>query len=69
MKILPPTLLIIILFVSVAPECTHPVFCSYPILQAIANSNLFADSKSFVDLVLKVPLETALSNFLSKNVS
>jgi hypothetical protein len=32
-------------------------------LQAAADSNLFPDSKTFVDLVLKVPIEEALNNF------
>lgn len=50
-------------------QCTHPIFCSPPILESIARSNIFKDSKTFVDLVLKVPVETALSNFRSKSIS
>lgn len=50
-------------------QCTHQIFCSEPILKAIAKANLFDDSKTFVDLVLKVPVNTALSNFLAYNIS
>jgi len=41
--------------------CSHPIFCNQTILEAVSNSNLFqSDFKEFVDLVLKVPVETAL---------
>ena len=39
-----------------APGCNHPIFCNDTILTAIANSNLFPDSKTFVDLTLTVPI-------------
>ena len=61
-------LLLLLLGLTVTyQQCTHPVFCSEPILKAIAKANLFEDSKTFVDLVLKVPVNTALSNFLAYN--
>lgn len=64
------TLLLLFLFVEgVYPQCAHPIFCSEPILKAIAASNIFPDSKSFVDLVLKVPVSAALNYYLTKNVS
>lgn len=56
------------LLVVTEQQCKHPIFCSEPILKAISNANLFDDSKTFVDLVLKVPVETALSYFLQKDV-
>ena len=46
---------------SVAQECKHPIFCSDEILTAVANSNYFKDSKDFVDSILKVSVEDALS--------
>jgi alpha,alpha-trehalase len=68
------TVLLLLLSIALAlqcvrPQCTHPVFCSEPILAAVAKANIFPDSKSFVDLVLAVPVETALSHFLTLNVS
>jgi hypothetical protein len=39
------------------------VFCSPEILQAAADSGLFEDSKTFVDLTLKFPVEEVLENF------
>ncbi len=48
-------------------QCTHKIFCSQPILQAAADSKLFSDSKTFVDLTLKVPIEEALNNFKTQN--
>jgi hypothetical protein len=62
-------LLLLLLAAGVYPQCTHTIFCSEPILKAISASNIFPDSKSFVDLVLKVPVNTALNYFLTKNVS
>ena len=38
-------------------QCKHKIFCNPDILQAAASSNLFSDSKTFVDLVLTVPIE------------
>lgn len=62
--------IIILLLVNITlQQCNHPIFCSESILKAVANSEIFSDSKSFVDLILKVPVETALSNFLSYNIS
>lgn len=62
-------ILILIALLAVAEQqCKHPIFCSEPILKAISNSNLFPDSKTFVDLVLKVPVETALSYFMQKDI-
>lgn len=49
--------------------CTHPVFCSDAILKAISESNLFPDSKTFVDLPLKVPVDEALDNFCTKSIT
>lgn len=62
--------LVLLMTLTVAyQQCTHQIFCSEPILKAIAKANLFDDSKTFVDLVLKVPVNTALSNFLAYNIS
>lgn len=36
--------------------CNHPIFCNDSILQAAADSGLFEDSKTFVDLTLKAPI-------------
>jgi hypothetical protein len=50
-------IIVLIIFTRLAEQqCKHPIFCSEPILQAISNSNIFSDSKSFVDLVLIVPV-------------
>lgn len=50
-------LLILLLTLNLASsQCNHPIFCFEPILQTIAQSNIFQDSKSFVDLTLKVPI-------------
>jgi hypothetical protein len=68
MKIIAITLFICLIVLAFA-QCTHPIFCSPTILQAIAKSNLFPDSKTFVDLVLTVPVQTALDNFRTKSVS
>lgn len=46
-----------------APGCTHPIFCNQTILKAVSKSNLFLDSKAFVDLVLKIPVEEAIQQF------
>lgn len=62
-------MLLLLILPLTCQQCTHPVFCSEPILKAIAKSNIFEDSKTFVDLVLKVPVNTALSNFLAYNTS
>lgn len=62
-------LLLILSLTVTYQQCTHQIFCSEPILKAIAKANLFEDSKTFVDLVLKVPVNTALSNFLAYNTS
>lgn len=61
-----PILLIITLAVakrSVDKSCNHPIFCNNDILQAAADSNLFQDSKTFVDLTLKAPVDEVLKNF------
>lgn len=54
------TLLLIMLIASTmsksAPGCQHPIFCNDTILTAVANSNYFADSKTFVDLTLTVSI-------------
>jgi len=68
MKVITITYLLFIIVVTFN-QCTHPIFCSVPILEAIAKSNIFTDSKTFVDLVLKVPVETALYNFRAQSVS
>jgi alpha,alpha-trehalase len=47
-----------------AQYCSHPVFCNETILEAVSKSTLFQkDFKEFVDLVLTVPVEKALSSF------
>lgn len=51
------------LLVLAQTQCSHQIFCNPDILQAAADSHLFKDSKTFVDLVLKVPVEEALANF------
>lgn len=51
------------LLTSIHSQCNHPIFCSSAILQAAADSNLFKDSKTFVDLTLKFPIEEVLQNF------
>jgi len=53
------TLIFAILLVITINQCTHPIFCFRPILEAVAKSNIFKDSKTFVDLTLKVPIEEA----------
>jgi hypothetical protein len=53
---LPKILILIFLFSSAFGGCDHPIFCSEDILQAAADSNLFSDSMTFVDLPLKVPI-------------
>ena len=40
-----------------ANACDHPIFCNEKVLLKVAQSNYFEDSKSFVDLVLKVPVQ------------
>lgn len=62
-KILIYLFIIGFLSVKIASQCNHLIFCSEPILKAIAKSNIFKDSKSFVDLTLKVPIDEALRIF------
>lgn len=50
------------------PGCPHPIFCDESILTAVAKSNYYADSKSFVDTILTVPIEQALKNFNSQTI-
>lgn len=60
-------ILLIIAFVAakrqIDTSCSHPIFCNDSILQAAADSGLFQDSKTFVDLTLKAPISQVLENF------
>ena len=56
-------ILLLALSVTLGAACDHPVFCNPQILQTAADSKLFPDSKTFVDLPLKVPVEEVLKNF------
>lgn len=38
-------------------QCNHPIFCEPSILQIAADSKKDKDSKTFVDLTLKVSVE------------
>lgn len=69
LKILVSALLTILFSVNIAAQCTHPIFCSEPILHAIAKANIFKDSKSFVDLTLKIPIDQALKIFKTANIT
>ena len=51
--------ILIILFIISETLQQHPIFCSEEILNAVADSNRFKDSKEFVDLTLSVPVEVA----------
>lgn len=51
---------------STAPGCHHPIFCNDTILAAVAKTSLYSDSKTFVDLVLKVSIQEAQKQFESK---
>ena len=48
--------------------CQHSIFCNETILTKVAESNYFEDSKTFVDLVLTVPVEEALRQFSSETI-
>lgn len=52
-----------------APGCHHPIFCNDTILTAVANSNYFQDSKTFVDLTLTVSIQEAINQFNTKPVT
>ena len=54
--------IIMALVATATAQCEHPIFCNSTILKKAADSNLFKDSKSFVDLPLKVSVEEALNN-------
>lgn len=45
------------------PGCPHPIFCDQNILAAVAKSNYYPDSKSFVDAILTVPIDKAQKDF------
>lgn len=56
LKVFLIALLIVFTWNRSAPGCQHPIFCNDTILTAVANSNYFQDSKTFVDLTLTVPI-------------
>jgi hypothetical protein len=68
LKILITTSIIIAVLTAGVPGCPHPIFCDEAILTAVANSNYYPDSKSFVDTILTVPIEQALKNFNSQTI-
>jgi hypothetical protein len=54
--------------VPVLADCPHPIFCNQTILAAVGNSGYYTDSKLFVDSILIVSVEQALSDFNSKPI-
>ena len=50
------------LIATASSQCNHPIFCEPSILQIAADSQMDKDSKTFVDLTLKVSVEEALAN-------
>ena len=62
------TLLIFSVMQVSQQACSHPIFCNDEILTAVANSNYFEDSKTFVDLVLTVSIDEAKRVFESKSI-
>ena len=68
MRFILSLLIFLITIPSISNKCSHPIFCSQSILEAVSRSNYFSDSKTFVDLILKVPIEIALVNFNTKSV-
>lgn len=65
------TLILIVLLMQAdlsESQCSHPIFCNETILAAVADKKLVNDSKDFVDMVLKVPIDEALQTFKEKGV-
>jgi len=48
---------------SLCLSCTHPVYCTGPLLDAVQTSAIFNDSKTFVDMPMKYPPEQVLAAF------
>jgi alpha,alpha-trehalase len=53
-------LILIVLAQAWSATCSHPLFCNASLLQQAATQGWFTDSKEFVDLVLRRPLEEIL---------
>lgn len=64
------TFIICLVFLCIESEnkCIHPIFCSQEVLEKVAKSNYFEDSKEFVDLILKVSIQQALENFQKQSI-
>lgn len=45
------------------PQCTHPIYCTGPLLAAVQLGNIFPDCKTFVDMPMLYPAEVILANF------
>jgi hypothetical protein len=54
---------------NVLSKCLHPIYCDGPILRAVQNAELFNDSKTFVDMPTKYPLEKVLEQWRSVNAT
>lgn len=57
---------------SLCGGCTHPVYCTGPILDAVQRAQIFNDSKTFVDMPMKYPPSQTLALFhqnIGKNSS
>jgi len=48
---------------SVEAACTHPIYCTGPVLEAIELAAVFNDSKTFVDLPMRQSVDDVLAAF------
>ncbi|XP_052237985.1 trehalase-like [Dreissena polymorpha] len=65
------TLLLLLLIPEIyaEPACDSDIWCHGPLLNAVQTAGLFKDSKTFVDMPLKVDPETMMNAFNSLNSS
>ena len=45
------------------PSCTHPIYCTGPLLHAVQTGGVFSDCKTFVDMPLLFSVEQTLKDF------
>jgi alpha,alpha-trehalase len=53
----------------VQATCTHPIYCTGPLLDFVQRSGLFNDSKYFVDCATRKPLQDVLAEFTELQTS
>jgi alpha,alpha-trehalase len=45
------------------PQCSHPIYCTGPLLEAVQTQNIFPDCKTFVDMPMRYPADVILQDF------